>query len=203
MKFGLVIIGAHNGSGLEQLILRQKDKVLLIEPVYYNYNQLVKKFSGLKNIILEKIGISDKKDSMKFFYVKEESIKKLGKEWASGIGSFKKKHLLNHFGKRFLIRENDIREEEIEIFTFGDLISKYSINEVDYLLIDTEGFDYNIIKSINFKKIKINKIKFEYKHLDDTFKFEEKLYELKNYFINLNYNQIDVDKENITFEANY
>ena len=90
MKFGLVIIGAHNGSGLEQLILRQKDKVLLIEPVYYNYNQLVKKFSGLKNIILEKIGISDKKDSMKFFYVKEESIKKLGKEWASGIGSFKK-----------------------------------------------------------------------------------------------------------------
>ena len=104
---------------------------------------------------------------------------------------------------RFLIRENDIREEEIEIFTFGDLISKYSINEVDYLLIDTEGFDYNIIKSINLKKIKINKIKFEYKHLDDTFKFEEKLYELKNYFINLNYNQIDVDKENITFEANY
>ena len=202
MRFGLVIIGAHNGSGLEQLILKQKDKVLLIEPVYYNYNQLVTKFSGLKNIILEKIGISDKTDSMKFYYVKEDSIKKLGKEWASGIGSFKRKHLLNHFGKRFLIKENDIHEEEIQIFTFGDLISKYSINEVDYLLIDTEGFDYNIIKSINFKKIRIKKIKFEYKHLDDTFKFEEKLQELKNYFKNLNYIQTDIDKENITFEVN-
>jgi len=39
-KFDLVIIGAHNGSGLEQLILEKKDKVLLIEPVNYNLQSL-------------------------------------------------------------------------------------------------------------------------------------------------------------------
>ena len=32
----------------------------------------------------------------KFFFVKEKSIHKLGKHWASGIGSFDKQHILNH-----------------------------------------------------------------------------------------------------------
>ena len=31
----------------------------------------------------------------KFFFVKENSIPKLGKHWASGIGSFNKQHILN------------------------------------------------------------------------------------------------------------
>ena len=89
-KFDLVIIGAHNGSGLEQLILEKKNKVLLIEPVNYNLQSLKSRFKNLENIIFEKAGISDERNQIKFYYVKESSVKKLGKEWASGIGSFKK-----------------------------------------------------------------------------------------------------------------
>lgn len=200
--FSLIIIGAHNGSGLEELILNQTDKVLLIEPVKYNLQSLKKKFKEHNNIYFENIGISDLRDQIKFYHVKENSIKKLGKEWASGIGSFKKKHLLDHYRKRFKITGDDIEEVDVQILLFDDLIKKYQIEEVKYLLIDTEGFDYKIIKSIDFKKTKINKIKFEYKHLDDTFKYEVKLLELRNKFHKLNYKEIDFDNENITFEKN-
>tara|TARA_B100001057_G_scaffold494043_1_gene589790 strand:+ start:1831 stop:2085 length:255 start_codon:yes stop_codon:yes gene_type:complete len=80
------------------------------------------------------------------------------------------------------------------------LIKKYNIAEIEYLFIDTEGYDYKIIKSIDLNKIKINKIKFEYKHLDDTFRFEERLKELRLMFNQLNYIEIKIDDENVTFQ---
>ena len=199
-KFDLIIIGAHNGSGLEELILKQKNRVLLIEPVNYNLQSLKNRFKDLSNIIFENVGVSDEKKKLKFYYVKESSVKKLGKEWGSGIGSFKKKHLLDHHRKRFQITESDIEEVDIKIVVFNDLVEKYNISEVEYLFIDTEGYDYQIIKSIDFNKTKINKVKFEYKHLDDTFKFDTRLLELREMFNQLNYKEIDVDDENITFE---
>lgn len=199
-KFDLVIIGAHNGSGQEELILKQKNKVLLIEPVKYNLQSLKLRFENTDNIIFENIGISDERDQIKFYYVKESSVKKLGKEWATGIGSFKKKHLLDHHRKRFQITENDIEETKVKILVFDDLVKKYNINEIEYLFIDTEGYDYKIIKSIDFNKIKITKIKFEYKHLDDTFQFEARLLELRKMFSQLNYIETKIDDENITFE---
>jgi len=199
-KFDLVIIGAHNGLRLEELILKQKNKVLLIEPVNYNLQSLKNRFKDIGNIIFENVGVSGEKKQLKFYYVKESSVKKLGKEWGSGIGSFKKKHLLDHHRKRFQITESDIEEVDIKIVVFNDLVEKYNISEIEYLFIDTEGYDYQIIKSIDFNKTKINKVKFEYKHLDDTFKFDIRLLELREMFNQLNYKEIDVDDENITFE---
>ena len=99
-----------------------------------------------------------------------------------------------------MINEKDIEEINIKILVFNDLIEKYNINEIEYLFIDTEGHDYQIIKSIDFDRIKINKIKFEYKHLDNTFKFEERLFELREMFSLLNYEESDIDNENITFK---
>ena len=199
-KFDLVVIGAHNGSGLEELILKQKNKVLLIEPVNYNLQSLKLRFENIDNIIIENVGISDERNQIQFYYIKESSVKKLGKDWASGIGSFKKKHLLDHHRKRFQITENDLEETNVKILVFDDLVKKYNINEIEYLFIDTEGYDYKIIKSIDFDKIKINKLKFEYKHLDDTFKFEVRLLELREIFSQLNFRETDIDDENITFE---
>jgi len=70
--------------------------------------------------------LSDKSKKDFFYYVKKESITKLGKHWASQIGSFDKNHILNHKNKRFDIKEDDIETIQIEFITFDDLIQKYS-----------------------------------------------------------------------------
>ena len=88
--------------------------------------------------------------------MKKESIAKLGKHWASQIGSFDKNHILNHKNKRFNIKEDDIETIQIEFITFDDLIQKYSIKSIDKLQIDVEGAEYKIMNSINFQKIEIN-----------------------------------------------
>ena len=49
-KFSLIIIGARNGSGLEELVSNQIDNILLIEPVDYNFKSLKERFQKKSNI---------------------------------------------------------------------------------------------------------------------------------------------------------
>ena len=44
---------------------------------------------------METSAVSERKEIKKFYYVKHDAVKKLGKHWASGIGSFDKQHILN------------------------------------------------------------------------------------------------------------
>ena len=196
-NFDLVVIGACHGFWLENDVKKCTNKVLLIEPVKYNFNQLKNRFKNYKNIIFENIAIGEKNELIDFFYILESSVTKLKKHWASGIGSFSKDHILKHRTKRFQVTENDIKCIKIETMTFNQLTEKYKITRINKLIIDTEGFDYKIIKSINFKKIFINKIMFEKKHLGATFQINSKLDEIKNLFSNENYKIFDISEENI------
>ena len=196
--FGLVVIGAHSGVFLKDLILEYSNqKILLVEPVPYNYQILENEYKDHPDILICKNAILDKFKKDNFYYVKKDSISKLGKHWASQIGSFDKKHILNHKNKRFDIQEEDIQTVEVEFITFSDLIKKYSINSIDKLQIDVEGAEYVIMNSINYQETKINKIFFESKHFDGTFTEGNKLKEIKEKLISSGYSLEQVDKENI------
>ena len=196
--FGLVVIGAHFGVWLESEITKyQNQNILLVEPVPYNYNKLKDNFKNTKNIQICTNAIFSENKLDKFYYVNENSISKLGKHWASGIGSFNKDHILNHKTKRFNIKPEDIDEIEIKFITFDDLIENYSIQSIDKLQIDVEGAEFEILNSINYKKTKINSLQFESKHFDGTFKEGEKLEKIKKRLILEGYNLNQIDEENI------
>ena len=196
--FGLVVIGAHFGVWLESEITKyQNQNILLVEPVPYNYNKLKDNFKNTKNIQICTNAIFSENKLDKFYYVNENSISKLGKHWASGIGSFNKDHILNHKTKRFKIEPEDIDEIEIKFITFDDLIENYSIQSIDKLQIDVEGAEFEILNSIDYKKTKINSLQFESKHFDGTFKEGEKLEKIKKRLILEGYNLNQIDEENI------
>ena len=196
--FGLVVIGAHFGVWLESEITKyQNQNILLVEPVPYNYNKLKDNFKNTKNIQICTNAIFSENKLDKFYYVNENSIPKLGKHWASGIGSFNKDHILNHKTKRFNIKPEDIDEIEIKFITFDDLIENYSIQSIDKLQIDVEGAEFEILNTIDYKKTKINSLQFESKHFDGTFKEGEKLEKIKKRLILEGYNLNQIDEENI------
>jgi len=199
-NFGLVIIGAHNGTGLENDVKNTSKKILFVEPVKYNFIQLQNNFKNLKNAFFENLAVSNNNDKLNFFYVKQDSIEKLGKRWASGIGSFSKKHILDHKSKRFRITDDDIDIIEIIPITFDQLMQKYNIKIIDKLLIDIEGSEKKIIESINFEKTLIKELIFEYKHLDDTFLFKETLEKIINQLSKKSFKETNRDKENIFFK---
>ena len=196
--FGLVVIGAHSGIHIKDLISEYANqKVLLVEPVPYNYQILENDYKNNENIFISRNAIFDEAKKDNFYHVKKESIKKLGKHWASQIGSFDKNHILNHKNKRFDIKDDDIQITEVEFITFQDLVKKYSINSINKLQIDVEGAEYKIMNSIDYNKIKIKNIFFESKHFDGTFTEGEKLKKIKDKLISNGYNLKQIDKENI------
>jgi FkbM family methyltransferase len=199
-NFGLVVIGAHHGYWLQDEIKKTSKNILLIEPVPYNFLQLKERYRCFNNIFFEQNFIGGNNSQISFFFVKEDSISKLGKHWASGIGSFSKKHILDHKSKRFNIEDNDINEIQIQSTTFNELCKRYKISIIDKLLIDVEGAEKEIIETIDYKKILIKELVFEYKHLDGSFLFNDNLKTLIKFLNNKNFQETARDKENITFK---
>ena len=196
--FGLVVIGAHFGVWLQGEIAKYKNQnILLVEPVPYNYKILQKSFGEQDNIFICTNAKFSENKTEKIFIVKENSIPKLGKHWASGIGSFNKQHILNHRTKRFQIEESDIESIEIDFINFDTLLNKYEIKSIDKLQIDVEGAEFNILNSIDYKKENINKILFESKHFDGTFTEGEKLKKIKEKLVLNGYKLSQLDNENI------
>jgi hypothetical protein len=67
-------------------------------------------------------------------------------------------------------------------------------------LIDVEGAEKQIIEAIDYKKILIKELVFEYKHLDGSFLFNNNLKKLIKFLNNKNFQETARDKENITFK---
>ena len=82
------------------------------------------------------------------------------------------------------------------------MVNKYSIASIEMLQVDVEGAEFEILNSIDFEKILIKKIIFEFKHFDGTFKEGPKLKSIKEMLIKFNYQLKEIDKENILAEKN-
>ena len=197
-EFGLVVLGAHLGVHIKKEIEQTlPKKVLLVEPVPHNVEAINNNLKDFKDIILEQVAISDKKEKKDFFFVKRSSIPKLKKHWSSGIGSFNKSHILDHRSKRFKIEDIDIDKISIQSITLQDLIEKYSITKIDKLLIDVEGSEYAILNDMDLNSINIKKIIFEYKHFDGYQTTGKKLEEILKKFEENGYTTKKIDEENI------
>lgn len=85
------------------------------------------------------------------------------------------------------LKENDeLKKKQINCFKLSSLLNKYNIDRVDFLNIDVEGFDYKVISSLDFEKIKPIMICIE----DNNFNISnilnnkiDKLMRDKNYFL--------------------
>ena len=68
-------------------------------------------------------------------------------DYAKGVASFNKNHLL-----KFKIPDESIIEEDVECISMDSLFRNLEIDRLDLLQIDTEGYDAEIIREIDFKK---------------------------------------------------
>ena len=199
--YGFVSIGSHTGAWLQNDLVKFKDtKNILVEPVPYNLKELKQNTKNYKNIIIEEFAISDKDETVSFYHIKRESIGKLKKHWASGIGSFNKSHLLKHRSKRFLISEDDIEEIKIKCLSFSSFVKKHSIKSIEKLMLDVEGAEYKILKTIDFTNTRIDQIFFEKKHFDGYMEQGKKFDEISKKLISNNYKLRNIDDENILAE---
>ena len=75
-----------------------------------------------------------------------------------------------------------------------------NIKSIDYLSIDTEGHDYDILMAIDFNLIKPILISFEHMHMDGYKTQGEKYAKLQNYLIENGYELLHKNEEDTCFK---
>ncbi len=66
--------------------------------------------------------------------------------------------------------------------TINNLVSKHKLPRIDLLQIDTEGFDYEVLKQIDFEDMAPQIIHYEHKHLSPEDRGESAKLLLRNGF---------------------
>lgn len=164
-EFKFIQIGGNDGVSFDSLFYRIKERVskgIIIEPSPKYFKLLQKNYSYNKNIILLENAIFSKNEVVKLYELNENGLKKLP-EFAKGIGSLNRKHL-----ERAEIDSDDIEYFEVQGITFSKVIDDFPIfSNIDFLQIDTEGYDFEILKSIDFSSFKCKMIKFEHLNLSE------------------------------------
>lgn len=82
------------------------------------------------------------------------------KGWVRGVGTLDMD--MNTMNSNPEWKEHE-RHSYIVTMTLDDLIQKHNVHSIDFLKIDTEGTEYEILDSYSWK-VKPKKIKFEYEH---------------------------------------
>jgi FkbM family methyltransferase len=181
-SFFFVQIGANDGVKgdlLRKFVTQYHWKGILVEPVEWLYNKLKKNYKNEPALIFENCAISDRDCFSDFFYFEESS--ELGDIYDQ-VGSLKKETVLKHKG-RIPSLNNNLKIKKVKCLCFESLLKKYNIKKVDFLHIDTEGNDWNILKTINFNKYGISAVLYEYIHLT-----REEFYKSKNYLKSFGFN---------------
>ena len=96
--------------------------------------------------------------------VKQEFVEKWGDNAYNGMGTIT--NITTFDSTKDYI--DSLEEHEVSLITFDTLMTEYGITEIDYLKIDTEGMDFDILKSIDYTKYKINVIKMEHSYCDEN-----------------------------------
>lgn len=213
----IIQIGSHTGNTKNDKLFNSKeinndDKLYLIEPIKYLFDELInnykKKFNNISNITFINKVISNYNGSI-YIYTPiknlnekiDDNLEQILPNWFNQISSVNEKHIINHI-KNFpdsIKKQLQIGKTNIDCITLNKLIEEYNINKIDYLFVDTEGHDYDILMCYDFK-IKPLKITFEIAHMDGFLTIGNKFIELSNKLINNGYKMTKINKEDAEFE---
>jgi len=169
-------IGAHDGVSLNNTLYFEKYNDWTgynVEPIKEVYDKLVVNRPNCVNI---NCAVCNKDGEAEF-------LNNIGyTEMISGLkDNFDVRHLsrLEHENQQF-----DAETKIITVMTkrLETIFDRYNIRNINYLSIDVEGAEFEVIKSINFEKVHIDVIGFENNYSDVSVPIVKYL-EDKGYFI--------------------
>ena len=130
-----------------------------------------------------------------FWYL--EKLDEKNPEWYEKLGSFFPENVYN---KSELIPNIDehIVKVQVKCVTLENLIQKHDVQRIDVFVVDTEGYDFEIIKQIDFERFKPSIIVYEHTHLNN----DEK-YECKRYLRKIGYTVVQKNCNTLAFSGRF
>lgn len=150
---------------------------LLVEPLVDVFeHELKKTYAGNARVRMENVALAQMEGRLPFYRV---AISK--SRWATGLSGFRRENIQSHIDNGYIQRRaqeeglvvsNDpdqiIETIQVSVVTVDQLLAKHGVTHFDVLCIDTEGFDFEILKLVDFDRFKPEVVLFESKNLSDA-----------------------------------
>ena len=163
-NFNFIQVGANDGVSFDFLydfVTVRNSRGVVIEPVLEYFNELVNNYQNYPNIIKINKAVHPSEKEILINRINPNAFEKYP-DWVKGIASLDFEH-----HKKTGINSDDIIKEIVKADSLMNIINeKFKQSELDYFQVDTEGFDYEVIKMIDFKKIQPSIIKYEFVNLN-------------------------------------
>ena len=182
MKY-IIQIGSGKGCDhVTEIIKYNSEKYInfFVEPNPYIFEKLKNNYKKISNNCnFYNTAISTKNGKIEIHFNDIEGITS-----DSAQSSFNLDHVLKHGHKLENITTLNVKCSDLNTFLNENNLNE---KEIEYLFIDTEGHDCDIILSTNFSNLNIENIYFEKLHTDGPFNQGEKFNKTKNYLTNIGY----------------
>jgi FkbM family methyltransferase len=158
-----VEIGGGEGiqsDGLYPLVCEHHLQGLVVEPLPEQFTRLQQHYAGEPQVKLENCAIAETAGTRPMFYFERAPAIP---DWAYGMASFNKAHLTKFSQTAPLARH--IREVQVPTLTFAGLLAKHQLDRIHILSIDTEGYDYEVLKMVCASPLRPEIINYEHEHL--------------------------------------
>jgi len=191
-KFNILFdVGAHHGESIN-MFAKNFDVTNIISfeasPINFKYLSKNKKFFDQKfnktNILIENLALGSEKNTSILKQSYESSSSTLSK---IDLDSTYLNNNKNFFGLKD--KDDFFNEIEVQVSTLDSYVSKNNINKIDFLKMDVEGYEYNVLLGLknNIKKTKL--IMFEH-HYDNMIVKNYKFSSINSLLLNNNFIQI-------------
>ena len=193
--FTVVQLGAFVGntpndplySRLRHRLDRLGGRLICVEPVKEHFGKLVENYRGSKNVFCENVAISDRNGEATFYRLGVDPVAHGYPDWLAQLGSLKGDRmgsLWDRFEKDPGLKAFYLQhrvEETVTCLTFAELLRKHGVTRVDVLQMDVEGYEFEILSTLDLGRTPIRFINYESVLLHERKKDAEALMERAGY----------------------
>ncbi len=160
-----LMIGAHEGLPADivyRYIHLNRWAGILVEPQPQAFQQLQQCFRNCPQLVFENTAVSSESGQRPFYSLQGEE----GKLpiWANQLSSF------HPNVPQTVLKDHpdlSLASQPINCTTINDLLEKHQVKELSFLMIDTEGHDFEIFKVLDFQRWLPELIVYEHCHLSE------------------------------------
>ena len=162
----VVCLGANEVGDQDPLrpFLETGWRGLLVEPVPYVFRRLQERWGHNPRLLLENAAVAAATGTTTFHFVRESTDLPRGYDH---LGSLSQELLRSHTE---IVPELEGRliSATVPAVTFPDLLTKHRIAAFDLLVMDLEGFDYEVLKQVDFTRHCPQLVMYEHAFLSDA-----------------------------------
>jgi len=164
-----VEIGSNDGEQHDHLrpfILDRAWRGIMVEPVPHVFERLRRNYGAIDRVALVNAAIAEQDGTLPFYYPAPAAEAELARlpDWYDGIGSLSREAVVGH-ARQIPDIEARVVREEVECLTYASLRRRHGDPRVDLLVIDTEGHDWAILRSLDLSVERPRLIVYEHFHL--------------------------------------